>query len=121
MGGRQGSSAHQGNKRCYMRLCSRFVSCRVTTESSIEIQPSLRNWPRVRVTVSRVVQVIEAISSWVSSSGKRNSPLSVCSPNRVRKLNQQPCQPRSYCFGQRNAARVLQRKPVLLADALHGA
>jgi len=64
----------------YRRLCNRSGLCRVTTESSMEIQRSLRNWPRVRVTVSRVVQVIEAISSCVSSNGKRNSPASVCSP-----------------------------------------
>ena len=94
---------------------------RVINESSIVIQPSLRNWPRVRVTVSRVVQAIEAISSWVSSSGKRNAPSSSVLADLVRELEQQASQATGNGFSQRNAACILQSEAVLLADALHGA
>ena len=93
----------------------------MTRESSIEIQPSLRNWPRVRVTVSRVVQAMEAISSWVSSSGKRKPPLVQMFADLMGQLEQQAAQARGYGFGQRDAAGILKGEAVFLADALDGA
>ena len=41
--------------------------------------------------------------------------------NLVRELQQQSSQPGSHRFREGNAACVLQREPVFLADALHGA
>jgi len=62
-----------------MRFWSLSGWCRVIIESSMVIDPSLRNWPNVRVTVSRVVHAIDAISSWVRRSGNRYPPFT-CSP-----------------------------------------
>jgi hypothetical protein len=54
----------------------------------MEIQPSLRNWPRLRVTVSRVVQVIDARSSCVSRNGKRYSPDSAVLADLMRQRDE---------------------------------
>jgi hypothetical protein len=53
--------------RSHCKVCSRSGSRTVTSDSSIEIHLSLRNWLKVRDTVSRIVPVMEAISSCVKS------------------------------------------------------
>ena len=73
------------------------------------------------MTVSRVVQVMEAISSCVSNSGKRNSPRVEVLADLIGQFEQQPSEAGGHGLSESDAAGVLQGKAVFLADALHGA